>query len=98
MSLTEEFEIQIEDVEVNISIPVKRYRTDAGVPTCARNFQSGEVCVFLDGSLFLYGTGGNCLFIESTTNQGVARYKALVEAGKSGFLEPHKDCPIWNKQ
>lgn len=86
----------VEDIEVQISIPVKRYRTDAGVPTCARNFSESQVCPFL--AILPFNPGGSCGLVSSTADKKLPGYVAFVEPSESGFLAPHKDCPIWNEQ
>lgn len=96
MSLTEDFEIQIEDVEVNVLIPIKRYRTDTGIPTCARNFRANEACPFF--AKLPFNPGGKCCLVPSIADKPLPGHSAFVEVNESGFLVPHKDCPLWNEQ
>lgn len=84
----------IEDVEVQVSIPAKRYRTNDGEPTCARSFQSGDACPFV--ATFPFVLNGICGLVTSTTDKQLPGDIALVDPGESGFLVPHKDCPLWS--
>jgi hypothetical protein len=84
----------IEDVTVQITVPVKRYRTDKGSPTCARSFPAGEVCKFF--KRFTFNENGRCSLVESMS--GDWNYMAYVDLGPEGFLEPHEDCPLWRAE
>lgn len=84
----------IEDVTVQITVPVKRYRTDEGSPTCARSFPAGEVCPFL--KTFSFNPDGHCSLVESMSSAW--NYMPYVDVGPEGSLEPHEDCPIWRAE
>lgn len=83
----------IEDVTVQITVPVKRYRTDGGNPTCARSFPAGEACLFL--KTFPFDSGGHCSLVASMHDPF---YSADVDVGPEGSLEPHEDCPLWRAE
>ena len=69
-------------------LPVKTYFTPDGEPTCAIDFNSGQVCKFL--ILEKFGMAEVCLF-----NLGVW----LDRRGdrKTGYLIPGDRCPIGGK-
>lgn len=79
----------IEDVEVQVSVPTKRYRTNVGDPTCANHFPEGRVCDFLitDGSI------GYCVMLGGREGPVIKRERGTHEIG---YLIPHKDCPLWS--
>lgn len=84
----------IEDVTVQITVPVKRYRTDEGSPTCARSFPAGEICPFL--KTFPFNPDGHCSLVESMSS--VWAMVAVLDPDPEGSLVPHKDCPIWRAE
>lgn len=85
-----------EDAKVTIEVPLKRYRTDDGVPTCARSFSGNQVCpFFVMASPF--DPGGRCGLVESVVQSELPRI-ARVEPGQNGCLQPHKNCPLWREE
>jgi hypothetical protein len=70
-----------------LDLPVTRYRAD-GVPTCAANFNTADVCVF-------YGTRGMCGKNEFCSWTGTDLNRQTLENGKPGFLVPASQCPLW---
>lgn len=79
-----------------IHLPVIRYRDQAGNPTCAADFEIGDVCKFYRSQRF--GTGETCVFAETGTS---AKYAATMSrregsAGPGmGSLIPGDWCPVW---
>lgn len=83
-----------ENLEITITIPVKKYRTDRGNPTCARSFPQREVCPFLETVPF--SPHGRCGLIDSLST-GINVY-TVIWPGNEGFLDPHSNCPLWGNQ
>lgn len=72
------------------SIPVKAYRDRDGNPTCARNFDTNEVCPFYRTQR--WGCHETCVFGE-TDGKYNEQLKRRDEG--SGSLIPLSRCPIW---
>lgn len=68
-------------------IDIIAYINDDGEPCCAKNFDTGEVCIFYRTKNF--GTRELCII----NDMELKRRKDGV-----GTLIPHKLCPIWNKR
>jgi len=67
-------------------LQVRVYRSPEGVPTCARDFEDGEVCVFLQTARM--GKLEVCAL-----QTGV---DALLRSPRgTGWLVPHCKCPLW---
>ena len=76
------------------TMPVTRYRSPTGQPTCASDFYNGEICLFLQ--TYKLGTCETCFFIPDE------RHKKVLERGVSseghvgqGYLMPFDGCPVW---
>jgi hypothetical protein len=65
-------------------IEVKVYFTPSGAPTCAKNWETGEVCRFLVNHKM--GFEHKCQSSDLLLNRG-------GDDGL-GYLEPHKDCEL----
>ena len=74
-----------------ISLPVKRYKDDQGNPTCAVDFETGEVCQFYITQRF--GCHEGCLLSEQHKGPFQAMHRRGNDGG--GTLIPLKDCPVW---
>lgn len=83
----------IENIELQISISVKRYRTDAGDPTCAKSFPQGHVCDFLIADPFALGSIGYCAMLGGMEGPVIRRERGTNDLR---YLLPHKDCPLWS--
>jgi hypothetical protein len=66
------------------SINIERFRTPEGFPTCARDFESGQVCKFLTSQKF--GFVDVCFFTGAE----------LVRVNDA-YLAPCNDCVVWFK-
>lgn len=82
---------QVEQVE-QVYLPVNRYFDACGNPTCAANFETGEVCRFLAASRFgAFGTREACvlrvdgLILRRTSSEGVPG---------GGTIIPGSWCPL----
>ncbi len=64
-------------------IEVKVYYTPSGAPTCATNWEKGEVCRFLVNHKmgFEHKCQSSDLFLERGN-------------GGNGYLEPHNNCEL----
>lgn len=78
-------------VEINKKIDVKAYITNKNEPCCAKDFNTGEVCIFFRTQRM--GCNETCLFADQ---QG--KYWKILERRKNGIgtLIPHDNCPVWN--
>ena len=72
-----------------ITLTFERFTTNVGAPTCAKNFEIGEVCKFL-GTAGMCGRNDVCLFPSEGYPVPVFR------EGGIGFTQPHSTCPLWN--
>lgn len=61
------------------------YKTPFGNPTCALDFESGEICEFLRTKWF--GTVDVC---ACNPDESLHRDREGL-----GYTVPHADCPIW---
>ena len=75
---------------IDATITVKAYRDSKGNPACARNFETGEVCIFYRTQRF--GCHETCVFgeMESKYMESIKR-----RGGGDGSLIPLSRCPIW---
>lgn len=75
------------------TIPVVKYRDDKGRPTCARNFNTGEVCQFYRTQRF--GLNDTCLFSDMS-----GRYWRTMDRydNSFGYLIPLDNCPLWKDE
>lgn len=71
-----------------VNLEVTRYITEDGKPTCALNCYSGEMCVFLGLVPGTFGQKEMCYFTR----------EYLFRPDELGYLEPCKECPLWNKE
>ena len=62
------------------SIEIEIFETPEGKPTCGRNFETGEVCQFLNQIRF--GTEGLCLLVNEKIAFGM------------GYTEPSPKCHL----
>lgn len=69
--------------EETIQLPVTRYRTPEGVPTCALDFKSGKRCAFL-----MPGRFGTMFYCGVRVGENVDRFG-------SGYMTPLDNCPLW---
>lgn len=67
------------------TIEIEVYQAPDWKPSCAKNINEGDFCIFL--SLSHFGTRSNCVFIDRE-----------VFLGKNKFIEPDKNCPLWSNQ
>lgn len=74
-----------------MEMPVTRYRTPAGDPTCAFDFEAGEVCQFLRTQRM--GVHETCIFAPEHKGLG----ERIFRNGKEGrgYLVPGKWCPVF---
>jgi hypothetical protein len=81
-----------------IHLPVIRYRDKDGNPTCATDFETGDVCKFYRTQRL--GTIETCVFAEAYSN---SKYAAAMERRDSpqgpgmGTLIPGVWCPVWSE-
>lgn len=68
-------------------IAVTAYRTPGGEPTCATNFDTGEVCQFLTTRQF--GLVEVCAVFGEDIKRTHSGKKYL------GYLTPVNCCPVW---
>ena len=68
----------------SIQITLERYKNKKGNPICAYDFETGEICRFLQTIHF--GIGFTCLFAPS--KQRLKR--------QNGFLVPGNWCLLWD--
>ena len=75
---------------IDATIKVKAYRDSKGNPACARNFRTGEVCIFYRTQRF--GCHETCVFgdTESKYMESLKR-----RDGGNGSLIPLTRCPVW---
>lgn len=81
-----------------IHLPVIRYRDKSGQPTCAADFQTGDVCQFYRTQRM--GVGETCLFAETGSYSRYADTMKRREGSEGpgmGSLIPGKWCPVWKK-
>ncbi len=69
-----------------MKIEIKEYRSPIGNPTCALNFNTGEVCVFHRTTRM--GTTDICALSDG--------YLDRQGTGDLGYLVPCKECIVWN--
>jgi hypothetical protein len=79
-----------------IHLPVFRYRDQAGNPTCAADFEIGDVCKFYRTQRM--GCGETCVFAE--TREGSRYAQSMdrrdgVQGPGMGTLIPGAWCPVW---
>ena len=79
-----------------IHLPVIRYRDKAGNPTCAADFETGEVCKFYRTQRL--GTSETCVFAETGSHSKYAdtmERRDGVHGPGMGTLIPGDWCPVW---
>lgn len=76
------------------NIPVVGYTDKNGLPTCAINFETGEVCSFYRTQRF--GCNETCLFAE-VGQRGLSAMLFRRENG-NGSLIPCKECLVWKER
>ena len=79
-----------------VHLPVVRYRDAAGNPTCAVDFETGDVCQFYRTQRL--GTGETCVFAETGTHSKYADNmdrRDGVQGPGMGTLIPGAWCPVW---
>lgn len=74
-------------------LPVTVYRTPYGVQTCASNWETGDICIFLQ--TYKFGCAETCFFIPDQN-----RKKVLRRSGKNenGYLIPFNNCPLLDEE
>ena len=75
------------------TIEVAAYQNKDGLPSCADNFDTGEVCIFYRCQKF--GTWETCVFAREGL-KGLNEHLQRRDGGK-GLLIPLKDCIIWGR-
>lgn len=75
------------------TLQVKAYVTPDGTPTCAIDFEKGDVCQFYRTTGF--GCRETCVFAQSN---GHCFQTLKRRNGGEGFLVPLDCCPIWKTQ
>jgi hypothetical protein len=68
---------------VTVTISVKVFRDDAGLPTCCKDFPAGDICQFCNWA------GRN--EIECALSGDVLGRRS------GGNLEPSRSCPLWKE-
>ena len=79
-----------------IHLPVFRYRDQAGNPTCAADFEIGDVCKFYRTQRM--GCGETCVFAETPEGSRYAQSmdrRDGVQGPGMGTLIPGDWCPVW---
>ena len=79
-----------------IHLPVIRYRDQAGQPTCAADFETGDVCKFYRTQRM--GCGETCFFAETPEGSRYAQSmdrRDGVQGPGMGTLIPGDWCPVW---
>jgi len=84
MSVEEEITKEVAYIEV------VRYRDKDGKPTCAKNFDTGEVCLFYTAQRF--GTHEACWFSDKS-----GKFWETMRRRNDGIgsLIPLNNCPLW---
>lgn len=73
------------------TMTIDRYRDKNGNPTCAINFETGDVCVFYATQKF--GCTATCWFADQCSNK---KWQLILRRDNgNGSLIPLADCPIW---
>ena len=78
-----------------IHLPVVRY-WDKANPTCAVDFETGDVCKFYRSQRF--GTGETCVFAETGAHSKYAESMLRRDGAQGpgmGTLIPGAWCPVW---
>lgn len=70
------------------SLQMARYRDAEGVPACAANFQTGEVCQFY--MTYNFGTKEICFFDMDS--------RLFRRKHGDGSLIPCEKCPVWKEK
>lgn len=73
-------------------IPIEAYRNIDGEPCCAKNFETGEVCVFYRTQKM--GCNETCIFAQTNDKYWPTLKRRF---GGTWTLIPHEKCPIWPK-
>ena len=68
-------------------IPVNVYYTPDGAPTCAKKWETGEVCRFLVSDKIEF---------ENKCKTSDLSLKRRWDGGRAS-IEPHKDCELHNE-
>ena len=79
-----------------IHLPVVRYWDKAGNPTCAVDFETGDVCTFYRTQRL--GTNETCVFAETGSHSKYAdtmERRDGVQGPGMGTLIPGDWCPVW---
>jgi hypothetical protein len=71
---------------VHKRISLNGYLTPLNRPTCAINWEKGQICPLLRTTLF--GTQEVCAIAEG---------KLYRDNGGDGYLLPDPACPVWSK-
>ncbi len=78
------------------AVGIVAYRDDCGDPTCATDFQAGEVCQFMTTRKFglvevCAATGRDLL----RGPPGVSMHDRVADPA-GHYLRPDNECPIWS--
>jgi hypothetical protein len=71
-------------------VPIMAYRTPDGTPTCAVDFDAGEVCVMLRSTR--WGLADVCAL---DVDKGRKTNGLQRDAGGTGYLIPCDGCIVW---
>ena len=78
-------------------IEITRYRTPAGDPTCAADWPTGEICIFLQ--TYKFGCAETCFFLPDERRKTILS-RGISNTGKigEGYLMPFDGCPVWKTE
>lgn len=77
-----------------VTITTERYRDSEGNPTCACNFETGEVCKFMRTQRF--GVNETCIFAPNA-HKGYTACMSRRKKG-NGTLIPGDWCPLFEEK
>lgn len=75
------------------TIKTYRYRSEDGLPTCATNFKTGEVCEF--HCTMRFGTTDTCIF---AIGNGAPPLRLERRDNGKGLLIPGDWCPLFKHE
>lgn len=74
------------------ALNLKRYRDSQGKPACAKNFETGDVCIFYRTQRL--GCSETCVFADDMSGSYLSVTMVRRNNGE-GSLIPLNTCPIW---
>ena len=81
-------------MQEKVNIECVRYKDKENNPTCACNFETGEVCQFYRTQRF--GCNETCLFASEINYRGLTEIIHRRGNGQ-GTLIPLENCPLWKE-